>query len=86
MLAQAPRTHLSMTSPSVYQCVKLQLQPTLDKTNGKLRTFKIGGNVLVQDFRPTSTAKWQQGTITAVRGELIYEVDCEGHQRQAHVR
>ena len=85
MLAQAPHIHLSMTSPSVYQRVKLQLQPTPDQTNGKLRTFKIGGNVLVRDFCPTSTAKWQQGTITAVCGELIYEVDCEGHQQQAHV-
>ena len=29
--------------------------------------------------------KWQQGTITAICGELTYEVDCEGHQRHVHI-
>ena len=85
ILAQAPRTHLSMTSPSLYQRIKPQLQPTPEQTNEKVRKFQLGDKVLVRDFRPASTTKWQSATITAVCGALIYEVDCEGHHRQVHI-
>ena len=44
VLAQAPRTHLSMTSPSVYQRIKLQLQPTAERSYEKVRQFKLGDN------------------------------------------
>ena len=76
-----------MTSPSTYQHVKLQLQlqPTSEQTNGKVRKFKLGDKVMIRDFRPTFTSKWQPGTITAVCDELIYEVDCKGHHRQVHI-
>ena len=74
-----------MTSPSVYQCVKLQLQPTPEQTNDKVHKFKLGDKVLVQDFRLISTSKWQHGTITAECSELIYKVDCEGHHQQVHI-
>ena len=40
-LTQAPRTHLSMSSPSVYQYVKLQLQPTPEQTNDKINIIFI---------------------------------------------
>ena len=49
--------------------------------NLSLETIKV----LVRDFCPMSSSKWQHGTITTVCGELIYEVDCEGHQRQVHI-
>jgi len=39
----------------------------------------------VRDFCPTSALKWQRGTVIKVHGELTYQVDCEGHQRQVHV-
>ena len=68
-LAQAPRTHLSMTSPSVYYRLKPQLQPTLEQSNDKVRKFELGDKVLVHDFHPTSAStvrKWQRETITAI--------------------
>ena len=76
-----------MTSPSLYQRIKPQLQPTPEQTNEKVRKFQLGDKVLIQDFRPTSTTKWQSATITvtAVCGALICEVDCEGHHRQVHI-
>ena len=37
------------------------------------------------DFCPTSTSKWRRGRITAICGELTYEVDCEGHQGHVHI-
>ena len=85
VLAQAPRTHLSMTLPSVCQRVKLQLQPTPEQTHAKVCKFTLGDRVLVPGFRPASTSKWQRGTITAICGKLIYQVDCEGNLRQVHI-
>ena len=85
VLAQAPRTHLSMTPPSVYYCLRQQLQPTPEQSNDRVRKFELGDKVLVCDFRPTSVSKWQRGTIAAICGELTYEVDCEGHQRHVHI-
>ena len=58
MLAQAPRSHLSMTSPSVYHQLKQQLQPTPEQSNDIVQKFDLGDKVLVRDFRPTSTSKW----------------------------
>ena len=83
MLAQAPRTHLAMTLPNVANRVKKQL--VSNPTQTKVRQFACGDSVMVRDFRPNSNVKWQKGTITKVIGELTYEVDCGGHQRQVHV-
>ena len=85
VLAQAPCTHLSMTLPSVYNRLKQQLQPTPEQSNDKVWKFELGDKVLVRDFCPTSTSKWQRGRITAVCGELTYEIDCEGHQLHVHI-
>ena len=85
VLAVAPRTHLSMTSPSVYRRVKSQSQPTPDQTNVKVRRFHLGNQVLIRDLRRTSTSKWLQGTITAICGKLIYQVDCAGYKRRVHI-
>ena len=85
VLAQAPRTHLSMTLPSVCQYVNLQLRPTPEQTYAKVHKFALGDRVLVQDFHPASTSKWQHETITAICGKLIYRVDCEDNLRQIHI-
>ena len=42
VLAQAPCTHLSMTATSVYQRVKLQLQPTQIKLMASYRPSRLG--------------------------------------------
>ena len=85
ILSQAPRTHLSMVLPSVYQRVKSQLQPTPEQTTVSVRKFQVGDAVLVRDLRPLAPSKWQHGTILSVLGKLLYMVSCEGHQRQVHI-
>ena len=57
-----------MTSPSVYHWLKQLLQPTSEQSNDKVRRFELGEKVLVHDYCPTSTSKWQPGTITAICG------------------
>jgi len=74
-----------MTLPSVCQHVKLQLQLTPEQTHAKVHKFTLGDRVLVQDCCPASTSKWLHGTITAICGKLIYQVDCESNLRQVHI-
>ena len=85
MLAQAPSSHdhLSMTSPIIY----LLSVKTVTATNTRTKYWQDSKvcTWLICDFCPTSTSKWQQGTITATCGELTYEVDCEGHQQHVDV-
>ena len=85
VLAKAPCTHLAMTSPNVASHVKQQLVPSPSNTGSKVRKFVCGDSVMVRNFRPTSALKWQRGTVIKVHGELTYQVNCEGHQRQVHV-
>ena len=63
VLAQAPRFHLSMTSPSVYHQLKQQLQPTPEQSNDKVRKFELGDKVLVRDFHPTQCLNGSGGQL-----------------------
>jgi len=85
MLTKATCTHLAMTLPSVAQRLKQYLLPNLSQTLPRLHKFACGDSVMVRDFRPTSPFKWQRGTIVKVQGDLTYQVDCEGHQREVHI-
>ena len=85
MLAKAPCTHLAMTLPSVANQLKQHLLPNPSQAQPRVRKFACGDSVMVHDFRPTSTLRWQRGTIIKVHGELTYQVDCDGHQHEVHV-
>ena len=66
---KASRTHLAMTLPSVYQCMKPQQQPTPEQTNEKVRKYQPGDKVLVQDFCPESTTN---GKLQQLQQYVVY--------------
>ena len=49
------------------------------------RTFAVGQAVYLRDLRPSATSRWVPANIVSKLGPLAYEVDANGHRRQAHV-
>lgn len=80
---RAPRTLLSLVHP----CTPQRVEQTVEKHIGdhQPRHFSVNSDVMIRDLRPNATEKWRKGTIMKTLGPLNYEVNIDGHTRQAHI-
>ena len=83
LLGKAPGTQLSLFHPCIAREMSVPTEDTVGSQSP--RTFVDGQVVYLHDLHPSVTGWWVPANIVHKLESFAYEVDTNGHRRQAHV-
>ena len=83
LMGKVPRMKLSLVHPCMSHRMSVEAEDRVRERSP--RTFDAGQRVALHDLHPTASHKWWSAVVLQKLGALTYELNVEGHKRQAHV-